>query len=142
MFTLVFLMPLTADPGMQREAIGLGHPLQWPDGDMNLSIELQLEVFELEKAGIDSRDKLARDLKDGTLNGQDRDSTVQALNYIGWVENPKTRLVTLNELQSSGNISHIQNSEIRDVELRSILIQIWRRFACCIDPPKLLREPL
>ena len=28
MFTLVFLMPLIADPGMQREAIGRGHPLQ------------------------------------------------------------------------------------------------------------------
>jgi hypothetical protein len=82
--------------------------------DMNLSIEAQLELFELEKAGIDSMDKLARDLEDGTLSEQDRDSTVRALNYIGWVENPKTRLVTLNELQSSGNISQIQNSEIRD----------------------------
>jgi len=82
--------------------------------DMNVSIDMQLQIFDLEKAGIDSIDELARDLAEGTLSEKDRDSTVQALNYLGWVENPKTRLVTLNELQSSGNISQIQNSEIRD----------------------------
>jgi hypothetical protein len=98
----------------RQERVMEGNYLERLLVDMNLSIELQLEVFNLEKAGIDSMDKLARDLKDGTLDEQDRDSTVQALNYIGWVENPKTRLVTLNELQSSGNISQIQNSEIRD----------------------------
>ena len=82
--------------------------------DMNVSIDTQLQIFDLEKAGIDSMDELARDLAEGTLSKKDRDSTVQALNYLGWVENPKTRLVTLNELQSSGNISQIQNSGIRD----------------------------
>ena len=98
----------------RHERVMEGHYLERILDDMDSSIDTQLQVFELEKAGIDSMDELARDIADGTLNEADRDATVQALNYMGWVENPKTRLVTLHELQSSGNISLIRNSEIRD----------------------------
>lgn len=98
----------------RHERVMEGHYLERILDDMDSSIDTQLQLFELEKTGIGSMDELARNLADGTLNEEDRDSTVQALNYMGWVENPKTRLVTLNELQSSGNISLIRNSEIRD----------------------------
>jgi hypothetical protein len=85
----------------RHERVMEGHYLERILDDMDSSIDTQLQLFELEKTGIGSMDELARNLADGTLNEEDRDSTVQALNYMGWVENPKTRLVTTSVLFSS-----------------------------------------
>jgi len=78
----------------RQERVMEGQYLERLLDDMDSSLDTQLQIFELEKAGIDSMDELARDIADGTLNEADRDATVQALNYMGWVENPKTRLVS------------------------------------------------
>ena len=82
--------------------------------DMEVSIEEQRNLFEMDEAGIAAMDELAGNLRDRTLDEGDRESTVAALNHIGWVEQPVLNQVTLQELQSSGDISLIQNSVIRD----------------------------
>ena len=82
--------------------------------DMEVSILEQRSLFDMDAAGIRAMDQLAENLRARSLDETDRESTVAALNHVGWVERPILNLVTIRELQSSGNIALIRNAAIRD----------------------------
>ena len=82
--------------------------------DMDSSIGAQLEEFKLEESGIAAMDVFAASLARGSFTEEDKAATIEALNYIGWVVLPVTKMITIRELQSSGNISLIQSIEIRN----------------------------
>lgn len=82
--------------------------------DMEVSVERQIQEFEIERLGIKSMDIFADALDRKTFSEEAKIATVEALNYMGWVVQPYTNLITIRELQSSGNISLIKSIEIRD----------------------------
>jgi hypothetical protein len=82
--------------------------------DMDVSVERQIQEFEVERSGIESMDLLADALERQSFSEEAKMATIEALNYMGWVVQPYTNLITVRELQSSGNISLIRSFEVRD----------------------------
>jgi hypothetical protein len=108
----------------QSERVMEGQYLERLLADMEASIAVQLQEFELEKIGIEAMDTFASALERGELSDTDKAAAVDALNYGGWVVLPATNLITVRELQSSGNISLI-----RDVEVRNAIGQLEFSFS-------------
>lgn len=92
--------------------------------DMEESVLAQqsnIETFDDSTASIDYIAQLQRS---GTFEGYDEDRLIQGLNSVGWVAPPSTNMVTVRELQSTGNISLI-----RDVSVRAAIGQFERSYA-------------
>jgi hypothetical protein len=81
--------------------------------DMEVSVAAQAQLAEEDRFGIENVDALARSLNAGTLADNESHIAEVGLNYLGWVFQPVTNLVTVRELQSTGNISLIRSIEIR-----------------------------
>jgi hypothetical protein len=98
----------------QNERVMEGQYLERLLVDMEASVAVQLQDYELEKAGIVAMDKFASALARGELSEEGKAFAMDAMNFIGWVERPATNLITVRELQSSGNISLIRDVEVRN----------------------------
>ncbi|MDH3663720.1 MAG: hypothetical protein OEU92_27525 [Alphaproteobacteria bacterium] len=80
-----------------------------------------IQTFDEGSAAIDYIAELQRS---GTTGGIDDERLILALNNIGWVAPPTTNMITIRELQSTGNISLI-----RDVSIRAAIGQFERSYA-------------
>jgi hypothetical protein len=92
--------------------------------DMEESIVAQqnnIQIFDDSTASIDY---IAQLIRAGTFDGRDEDRFIQGLNSVGWVAPPATNMITIRELQSTGNISLI-----RDVSVRMAIGQFERSYA-------------
>lgn len=92
--------------------------------DMEESIVAQrnnIQTFDVATASIDYIAQLQRS---GTFDGVNEDRLIQGLNNVGWVPPPVTNMITIRELQSTGNIALI-----RDVSIRMAIGQIERSYA-------------
>ena len=92
--------------------------------DMEESIVAQqnnIQTFDDSTASIDY---IAQLIRSGTFDGRDEDRLIQGLNSVGWVAPPATNMITVRELQSTGNISLI-----RDVTVRMAIGQFERSYA-------------
>jgi len=111
-------MSAKADRQLEREY------LQRLLADMEESIDQQrdnIAVFDDSTAAIDY---IAQFIKDGAAENVNEKSLVKGLNSIGWVAPPSTNMITLRELQTSGNISLI-----RDVSIRTAIGRFERSYA-------------
>lgn len=92
--------------------------------DMNDSIaaqKVQLENFDDDTTAIDY---IAQIQRAGSFAEADKERIIQGLNSVAWVPPPATNMITIRELQSTGNISLI-----RDVDIRIGIGQMERSFA-------------
>ncbi len=92
--------------------------------DMDESIvaqESNIQTFDDGSAAIDYIAELQRT---GNVDNLDDERLILALNNIGWVAPPRTNMITIRELQSTGNISLI-----RDVSVRTAIGQFERSYA-------------
>ena len=81
--------------------------------DMEESVVLQQEIIDVNGEAAAAMDTLAEAMREGNFNDADGEQIEYALNSLGWVAPPVTNLVTVRELQSTGNISLLQNIPIR-----------------------------
>ena len=81
--------------------------------DMNESIDAQIEIQREFEENIIATDYLGKFQRDGNFDTVDESKLITGLNAIGWVVRPATNMVTIRELQSTGNISLIQDVAIR-----------------------------
>lgn len=98
----------------QDERVMEGQYLERLLADMEVSIAEQIKEFDDEAKAIESMDLFAAKIADGTLSEEDHLLVSAAMDSIGWVTRPVTNLVTVRELQSTGNIALIQSLEIRE----------------------------
>lgn len=92
--------------------------------DMEESIAAQRSDIKTFDDGTASIDYLAEVQKSGTSEGFDEARLILGLNNIGWVAPPATNMVTIRELQSTGNISLI-----RDLSVRTAIGQFDRSYS-------------
>jgi hypothetical protein len=92
--------------------------------DMENSMEAQLELIQSFDASIVAIDYLAEFMRSRTLDNVDEERLVLGVNSAGWVPPVPTNMVTVRELQATGNISLI-----RDVSVRAAIGQFERSFA-------------
>ncbi|MGI9219893.1 MAG: hypothetical protein ACR2QS_02535 [Woeseiaceae bacterium] len=81
--------------------------------DMDESIGAQIQAQEEFATSIVGTDYIGEIQRAGTFDGVDEERLIRGLNSIGWVVRPPTNTVTIRELQSTGNISLIQDVAIR-----------------------------
>ena len=81
--------------------------------DMEESISLQRSDIQSFDEGTASIDYIAEVQKSGTAEGLDEERLILGINNIGWVAPPATNMVTIRELQSTGNISLIRDLSVR-----------------------------
>ncbi len=81
--------------------------------DMEDSVVLQQEIIDLNQKAAASMDALAEAMHAGNFDDIDSEQIEYALNSLGWVAPPVTNLVTVRELQATGNIYLLQNIPIR-----------------------------
>jgi hypothetical protein len=81
--------------------------------DMEESALAQRALITEYEDSIDAMDYLARRLKEGSFNNVDSVQMRLAIDALGWVPQPVTSMGTLRELQSTGNISLIQDVQVR-----------------------------
>jgi len=81
--------------------------------DMEESIASQRSAIKIFDDGTASIDYIAGIQKSGTSEGLDEERMILGLNNIGWVAPPATNMVTIRELQSTGNISLIRDLSVR-----------------------------
>ena len=81
--------------------------------DMEGSIAAQRSDIKIFDDGTASIDYVAEIQKSGTSEGLDEERMILGLNNIGWVAPPATNMVTIRELQSTGNISLIRDLSVR-----------------------------
>jgi hypothetical protein len=96
------------DRGMERQY------LERLLADMEFSILEQREQAGYDLIGLNNLDVLAQSLFNNELTQDVVDKAVNGLDWMGWVYPPVTNLITVRELQSTGNISLIQSIEIRE----------------------------
>jgi hypothetical protein len=92
--------------------------------DMEESIDAQrknIQTFDESNAAIDYIAQLQRS---GSFEGVDGERVITGLNSVGWVAPPVTNMITIRELQLSGNISLI-----RDVSIRAAIGRFERSYA-------------
>lgn len=82
--------------------------------DMESSVQAQRVALESFDESIDAIDYLANALRLGTLAEADELKIKNGIDALGWVIRPVTNMVTVRELQSTGNILLIRDIEIRD----------------------------
>ena len=92
--------------------------------DMEESISAQRELIEYFDESIVATDYIASFLRSGDMEAVDREKLTLGINSIGWVAPPVTNMVTIRELQSSGNIALI-----RDVSVRMAIGSFERSYA-------------
>jgi hypothetical protein len=92
--------------------------------DMDESIVAQRSNLETFDEGTAAIDYIAALQKSGSFEGVDEERLILGLNSIGWVAPPVTNMITIRELQSTGNISLI-----RDVSVRKAIGQFERSYA-------------
>ena len=92
--------------------------------DLNESIDAQIDVQQQFEDTIVATDYIGEIQRAGKFDGVDEDRLFVGLNSIGWVVRPPTTMVTIRELQSTGNISLIQ-----DVAIRSAIGRFEKSFA-------------
>ena len=92
--------------------------------DMEESIEAQIDTQQQFETSIAATDYLGEIQRAGNFDGVDEDRLITGLNSIGWVVRPATNMVTIRELQSTGNISMVQ-----DVAVRTAIGRLERSFA-------------
>ena len=81
--------------------------------DMEESIDVQRSDIKIFDDGTASIDYIAEIQKSGTAEGFDEERLILGLNNVGWVAPPATNMVTIRELQSTGNISLIRDLSVR-----------------------------
>ena len=81
--------------------------------DMNESIDAQIQAQDEFAISIVGTDYIGEIQRAGTFDGVDEERLIVGLNSIGWVVRPPTIMVTIRELQSTGNIALIQDVAIR-----------------------------
>jgi hypothetical protein len=99
--------------GTQNERVLEREYLERLLSDMEVSIAAHNYSFDEERVGLEGLDLLSRSLLDRDFREEDEQKIVDGMNYLGWVSRPSTNLITVRELQSTGNISLIQSIEIR-----------------------------
>ena len=82
--------------------------------DMEFSAEAQGAAIATFDDSIDAMDYLAVKIRDGEWQNADPERVRVAIDALGWVVRPVTKMTTVRELQSTGNILLIQDIEIRD----------------------------
>jgi len=92
--------------------------------DMEESIVAQSSNIQTFDDGSVAIDYIAGLQKSGTFDDFDEERLIVGLNSIGWVAPPATNMITIRELQSTGNISLI-----RDVSIRMAIGQFERSYA-------------
>ena len=92
--------------------------------DMEESIVAQRSDIKIFDDGTASIDYVAEIQKSGTSEGLDEERLILGLNNVGWVAPPATNMVTIRELQSTGNISLI-----RDLSIRTAIGQFDRSYS-------------
>ena len=95
--------------------------------DMEESIEAQRDNMEEYRQGLIATDYIAELQRSGDLEGVDRERLIEGLNAVGWVPPVVTNMITIRELQATGNIALI-----RDVELRRAIGQFERSYATIV----------
>ena len=81
--------------------------------DLEDSIVAQAKQLESFDADIAAIDYIARVQRTGSFEDVDEALLIQGLNSLHWVAPPATNMVTIRELQSTGNISLIQEVSVR-----------------------------
>ncbi len=92
--------------------------------DMEESIEAQEDNIRTFDKGAIAIDYIAGLQRSGTKDGIDEERLILGLNDIGWVAPPPTNMITIRELQSTGNLSLI-----RDVSIRKAIGEFERSYA-------------
>jgi len=92
--------------------------------DMEESIVAQRDNIQTFDNGTAAIDYIAELQKSGTFDGFDEERLILGLNSVGWVAPPVTNMITIRELQLTGNISLI-----RDVSIRMAIGQFERSHA-------------
>lgn len=92
--------------------------------DMEASVQAQRVALDAFDDSIDAIDYLASVLRDGTLKEANPERINVGMNALGWVVRPVTNMVTVRELQSTGNILLI-----RDVAIREAIGQLESSYA-------------
>jgi len=92
--------------------------------DMSESIDAQRSNIRAFDDGTAAIDYIAELQKSGTFDGFDEKRLILGLNNVGWVAPPATNMITIRELQSTGNISLI-----RDVAVRMAIGKFERSYA-------------
>ena len=91
--------------------------------DMDESIDAQRENIRLLDLSASRTDYIAGFQRLGSFEGVDEERLNYALNEVGWVPPAATNMVTIRELQSTGNISLI-----RDVNIRTAIGRFQRSY--------------
>ena len=86
-----------------------------------IALQETIDTFDQSNIAIDY---IASYLHAGSFEGADHEMLTLSINSIGWVAPPTTNMVTIRELQSTGNISLI-----RDLEVRTAIGRFERSFA-------------
>jgi hypothetical protein len=81
--------------------------------DMDESIDAQIAAQQLFEGSIVGTDYISEIQRAGSFDGVDEERLIVGLNSIGWVVRPATTMITIRELQSTGNISLIQDVAVR-----------------------------
>ncbi len=92
--------------------------------DLEESLEAQRNSKSQFDASIIATDYIAQIQHKGTFDNVDESRLIFGLNSVGWVIPPVTNMGTIRELQSTGNISLIE-----DVSVRMAIGQFERSFA-------------
>jgi len=92
--------------------------------DMEESLEAQRDSKSQFDASIVATNYIGQIQRAGTFENVDEDRLILGLNSVGWVIPPVSNMVTIRELQSTGNIALIQ-----DVSIRMAIGQFERSFA-------------
>lgn len=92
--------------------------------DIEESIVAQQNNIQTFDEGSAAIDYIAELQRSGATESIDDERLILALNNIGWVAPPTTNMITIRELQSTGNISLI-----RDVSIRAAIGQFERSYA-------------
>jgi len=82
--------------------------------DMELTVNAHREHIAEFEIAINAMDYLADRMRAGTLDDADPEKIGLAIDSLGWVPMPVTNMTTIRELQSTGNISLIQDVQIRE----------------------------
>jgi hypothetical protein len=92
--------------------------------NMEESLIAQQRNIETFDSSIVAIDYIAQLQRAGTFESFDEAKLIEGLNNVSWVAPPATNMVTVRELQSTGNISLI-----RDVSVRAAIGQFERSYA-------------
>jgi hypothetical protein len=81
--------------------------------DMEESVAAQKVILETRDQAIDHVDQAARLLKSKSITEANIEIVAQGLDWLGFIALPMTNLVTIRELQSTGNLSLLREVKVR-----------------------------